>query len=112
MPYGLQSTAALAGGSPRRVASASAARRASYAFAYSGLRTIGPAGGGASFGSTPRPAPIGAQAPLRFGGLVDCARTVRPAPCDATRAAAAITTSICVKRVMVVVQPRHRGPRR
>src|SRR5687768_16017150 len=106
MPYGLQSTAALAGGAPRLVASASATRRASYAFAYSALRTIGPAGGGANFGSTPRPAPIGTHAPIRLGVLVDCARTMRPAPCDASRAAAVVTIPIRMKRIMVVASSR------
>src|SRR5215213_5707046 len=94
----MHNTAADAGGSPRFVASASAARRASNALAYAGLSTIGLAGGGASFASTPRPPPSGTQAPVRLAELFDCAspvmpgasvRTVRTAA--ATRVMAAIT---------------------
>src|SRR5688572_11755871 len=74
MPYGRQSTAGVAGGCPFFVASASAARRASTVFWKSGFITMGVAGGGAIFGSAPRPPPIGTQAPLMFRPAVDCAR--------------------------------------
>src|SRR5688572_21275038 len=66
MPYGAQPTAALGSGSPRFVASASATRRASYAFAYSGFKTSGVAGGGAPTAfAAPRPAPNGTHTPER-----------------------------------------------
>src|SRR5215831_4731309 len=67
MPYGVQMTAALGGGSSRFVASASAARWASYLALYSPLRSSGVAAGGRIFGSTPRPPCSGAQAPIRLG---------------------------------------------
>src|SRR5262245_47306807 len=72
IPYGMHDTAALGGGSPRLVASASAARCASYFFAYSGLRTSGPAGGGASAALAPRPPVKGAHAPSNPGFAEDC----------------------------------------
>src|SRR6188768_3704371 len=82
IPYGVQTTAALGGGSPRFVASASAARCASYLALNSGLSSNGVAGGGAIFGSTPRPPVSGAHAPARFG-VADCARG---ASCQASAA--------------------------
>src|SRR6185503_15081784 len=72
IPYGAQATEALAGGSPRFVASASAARCARYSLAYAGLRTTGPAGGGATAGSAPRPEPNGAHTPVRLGRAWVC----------------------------------------
>src|SRR5262245_26182258 len=77
-PYGTQLELGFASGSPRLFAAASAARRASYAFAYSGLSATGVAGGGASFGSAPRPALYGPHAPLKSGAGFVCARA-RPA---------------------------------
>src|SRR5580693_3789433 len=55
--------------SPRLFASASRARRASYGFAYSGFNTSGPAAGGDSFGSAPRPPRYTPHTPERSGGL-------------------------------------------
>ena len=49
------------------MASSSAARRASYGFAYCGFSTMGVGGGGFSFGSAPRPARYGAHTPDRSG---------------------------------------------
>src|ERR1043166_9295869 len=67
MPYGTHATALLAIGSPLAAASASAFRFASKAAAYGAFRTIGVAGGAASFGSAPRPPRYGAQTPVRSG---------------------------------------------
>src|SRR5215204_6062990 len=88
-PYGTHCTAAVPSGSPRFVASSSAARRASYGFAYSGFSTIGVGGGGFNFGSAPRPARYGAHTPDRPGGVeaATCPAsatksTVGPVPLD------------------------------
>src|SRR6185503_12627167 len=86
IPYGAQATEALAGGSPRFVASASAARCARYSLAYAGLSTTGPAGGGATAGSAPRPAPNGAHTPVMPGRAWLC-----PAAGDATAIAHSTT---------------------
>src|SRR5687767_2379443 len=83
-PYGRQCTASLAGGSPRFVASASAARWASKALAYGCLSTIGVAGGGTSFGSRPRPPPSGTQEPP-MSGVRDCAPTRPTAALERSR---------------------------
>src|SRR5215475_6420970 len=72
-PYGTQAELAVANGSPRLFAAASAARRASYALAYSGFIASGVEGGGANLGSAPRPPRYGPQAPLKSGVFVfDC----------------------------------------
>src|SRR5262252_7901550 len=76
IPYGTQAELAVASGSPRLFAAASAARRASYALAYSGFITNGVAGGGVNLGSAPRPPRYGPHAPLKSGTLVfDCPYT-------------------------------------
>src|SRR5215831_14715152 len=69
----MQLALAFANGSPRLFAAASAARRASYCFAYSGFSAGAPAGGGANFGSAPRAPRYGPQAPVKSGLFVDCA---------------------------------------
>src|SRR5690242_1861404 len=73
IPYGRHDTAGVAFGCPRLVASASAFRRASTAFWYSGFRVIGVGPGGAIFGSTPRPPPFGTEAPLLLRAAFDSA---------------------------------------
>ena len=73
IPYGTQAELAVASGSPRLFAAASAARRASYALAYSGFIANAVAGGGANLGSAPRPPRYGPHAPLKSGTLeFDC----------------------------------------
>src|SRR5262245_50732956 len=76
IPYGTQAELAVASGSPRLFAAASAARRASYALAYSGFIANEVAGGGANLGSAPRPPRYGPHAPPKSGMLLfDCAYT-------------------------------------
>src|SRR5688572_32434804 len=66
------------------MASSSAARRASYGFAYCGFSTIGVGGGGFSLGSAPRPARYGAHTPDRSGGV--CAETLTAQRTSTSRA--------------------------
>src|SRR5689334_20419200 len=76
MPYGTHAALLLASCSPRLLASASAARRASYGLAYSGFNSSCPAGGGANLALGPLPPLNEPQTPVKSGGFfADCAIT-------------------------------------
>src|SRR6187402_1643494 len=94
IPYGMQSTAGVASGSPRLVAASSAARRSSQDVLYVPFSRIGVAGGAANFGSAPRPPRYGAHAPDRSGGTGGVAARCAASPVPSTVAKSATAASV------------------